>query len=565
MKVQVLQGLNLQSQITTTIIEFDTKPSEHVISILEQIRDYHPIFMTKYEATDNSVYIESKLPHLWKVVAPVLNELTTEKITREEAEDFILTKAIKYQVLSMSTIPLLHTAHELGYETTQFFIREGLKPKPGSLYNRYYTIGVGRGSQITVSIASSRDAYISQKTQKDKWLTNTVIPRLGLPIAKWQVVESKEELAEVFKDFPKPFVLKPTGLVGGHGVSINIDTIEKAFRAYDAAEASINRKDRPLWQRKIMIQEQVESHGGEDYRILVIDGKMEIATKRVPAFVMGDGEHSIKELINEINKDPRRDIKNPTHTMKPIVIDEMMHDYLGDNNLTVEYVPQKDEKVRVRLPASMSQGGVTQDVTDQVHPQIKAVVESLAASIHAYTLGVDVMCLDITKPLTRENGSIIEINTMPEAYLNLYPTYGKEYAHVMKTYIEKLMRDNKCAKIVIAGVQDLDTVAIDKMVREKNKFHSDENVGVYKSGAIYINKETINSELETWEAIQALKINASLDAIVLVYEDIEEIEQYGFGFDNVDMLITGTNLTPDFSQKISQYSSEGLIQEIIEV
>jgi cyanophycin synthetase len=78
----------------------------------------------------------------------------------------------------------------------------------------------------------------------------------------------------------------------------------------------------------------------------------------------------------------------------------------------------------------MSQGGITEDFTDQVGPEIKYIVESIASSIHAFVVGVDILCRDISKPLTKDNGGIIEINTKPEAYLNLYPVIGKQRENV---------------------------------------------------------------------------------------------------------------------------------------
>ena len=45
---------------------------------------------------------------------------------------------------------------------------------------------------------------------------------------------------------------------------------------------------------------------GEDYRLLVINNVLVAAAKRTPAHVIGDGKSSIQELIDEVNKDPRR-------------------------------------------------------------------------------------------------------------------------------------------------------------------------------------------------------------------------------------------------------------------
>jgi cyanophycin synthetase len=562
MKVTILQGINLENPITTIKIECDAEPKK---DLLDLVKSFHPVFMENYKFEGKQVSILSKLPHLWKEAAIALNNQATGEWSDKEAKDYLLDTVIKNQVKSMSTVPLIRAAHELGYETVQFFMKEGIKPKPGALYNRYYTVGIGSEQEVMVSISSSKDSYLGVKIQRDKWLTNKLISRLGFPIAKWEIVENKEDLAEIVKDYPKPFIIKPGGLTGGSGVTTNLYTVEDAEKAWDYAKKSINRKNRSLWQQKVMIQQQVNSQAGEDYRLLVISGKLKIATKRIPAFVTGDGTHTVAELIDDKNKDPRRNISDPTHILKPIKIDEAMHNYLEKQGLSIDYVPKKDEKVRIRLPASMSQGGVTEDVTDIVHPQIRSMVESIAASMHAFTIGADVMCLDITKPLTPENGTILEVNTMPEAYLNLFPVYGTQYPEVANFYIKELVKNNvRCFKAVAIGAKNLSVKEISRMVRSEAGLEKDQNVGLYHDRKIYINGLEINSELESWEAIESLKVNAGLHAIVLVYDTVEKIKRQGLGFDKIDLVYV-SNSFDGVKDKLIEYKDIGLIDEVKEL
>jgi cyanophycin synthetase len=282
----------------------------------------------------------------------------------------------------MSTIPLLFAAHKLGYETTPTMTKnESLTYTPS--FNRHYTVGCGKGSEIIYSISSSKDSKIAKEIQRDKWSSNLLIEKLGLPLPAWEIIDSFTEIEEIWKRFDKPVVIKPTGLTGGSGVCIGIKTIEEAKEAYKYAKQVIDTKIRKDWQTKVMIQEQVS---GEDYRLLVINGKLEIATKRIPAFVIGDGKNTIDQLIKNENLNPKRDTKNPAHILKPIVIDKPLLEFLEDQGLTLQSIPQKDEKISVRKVASMSQGGITQDFTDSVSKEIKILVESIARSIHAFTL-----------------------------------------------------------------------------------------------------------------------------------------------------------------------------------
>ena len=47
---------------------------------------------------------------------------------------------------------------------------------------------------------------------------------------------------------------------------------------------------------------------GNDYRCLVIGGKVAAIAERVPASVTGDGEHTVRQLVDIANADPRRGI-----------------------------------------------------------------------------------------------------------------------------------------------------------------------------------------------------------------------------------------------------------------
>jgi cyanophycin synthetase len=411
-------------------------------------------------------------------------------------------------------------------------------------------------------MASSQDSRLAKQIQRDKWATNLMIERLGLPTPKWQVLDSPDQIEEIWNQYEKPVVIKPVGLTAGSGVSTGLNTIEEAKEAFLFAKAKTERHVGKTWQLKIMIQEQVP---GEDYRLLVIDGKLEVATKRIPAFIVGDGKSTIKELIEETNKDPRRDTSKPTHILKPIKIDEPLLNLLDEKGLSLESIPKKDEKITVRKVASMSQGGITEDFTDKVGPEIKHIVESIATSIHAFVIGADVLCKDISKPLTKDNGGIIEINTKPEAYLNLYPVIGKRREEVADTHIKKLLKDNKTKKIVVVGQFSKD---IPTLLKEKPllKPYLDENdtIGEYKEKSIFINSLRINSDLEKEKAIQSLKVNASLDVVMIHHRSWEDVRETGLGFDNIDMLIIADRLTnnKDAMKVVKRYKRKGYIDKI---
>jgi cyanophycin synthetase len=295
--------------------------------------------------------------------------------------------------------------------------------------------------------------------------------------------------------------------------------------------------------------------------LLIINGKLKVCTKRIPAFITGDGKHSIQELIIEENKDPRRNISNPAHILKPIEIDQPLKNFLKEQELTLDSVPNKEEKIYVRNIASMSRGGITEDYTDQVSPEIKSIVESIASTMHVYTLGIDIICNDISKPLTKDNGAILEVNTMPESYLNFYPVIGKEQTEALDYYIKELLKNCKTRKIVVIGQTQND---IPTLLRNKRVIKVGEDVGVYKENRIIINNCEFSSDIETWKAVEALKVNAQLDNIILQYRDIEEVKEHGLGFDRIDYLFITKDIKKDKDSMrvFKKYRRKGYINKI---
>ncbi|KKP54910.1 MAG: Cyanophycin synthetase [candidate division WS6 bacterium GW2011_GWB1_33_6] len=559
---QTIQGLNLESHITTVKIQLEGSNIGGITEILDNISSFHPIFIHGYLISPTLLTIRSKLPFLWRESEDIFKKLAKGDITLDKAKEYVIESIIQKRVKSMSTIPILESAHKKNIETTLAIVDDGIvtgyNKGFSDLFNRYYVLGCGRQSHITGSISSSKDAVIAKNIQRDKWSTNTMVQRLGLPLPKWEIVDSKSDIEKIFSKYEKPVVIKPTGLTGGKGVFLGINTLEEAKEAYDAIVKGLESKVRSPWQTKIMIQEQVS---GEDYRLLVIDGKLEVVTKRIPAFVIGDGKHTVEELIKETNKDPRRNIYNPAHILKPINIDQPLKDYLKQQNFSLGYVPSKGEQVNVRKVASMSQGGVTEDFTDSVGKEIKLMVESIAQSIHAFTLGVDVMCNDISKPLTKDNGAILEINTMPEAYLNLFPTLGKQRGYVSDIFVEKLLKENSANKIVVVGQSIID---IPTLLRKSWFKKKEFNIGEVVEDRYLINGIQINEDLERWKAVEAIKCNSLLDILILHHRNWDDVKENGLGFDHINTIYITKDQSTDKKNMgiIKKYKKMKLIDNI---
>jgi hypothetical protein len=132
---------------------------------------------------------------------------------------------------------------------------------------------------------------------------------------------------------------------------------------------------------------------------------------------------------------------------------------------------------------------------------------------------------------------------MPEAYLNAFPVVGKQRKDIGELIVQSLVdTKNPTRKIVFIG-GDL------KRVMSGVKMNVDtgrnESIGVYSGGSIYINGELISEAVDTWKAVEALKLNASLATIVFHYKDLNEIQENGLGFDTIDKIFVTAQFAKD--------------------
>jgi cyanophycin synthetase len=113
---------------------------------------------------------------------------------------------------------------------------------------------------------------------------------------------------------------------------------------------------------------------GADHRILIIHGKFVAAARRDPPCVTGDGSSTIKELIDDINNDPRRGYGHENILTK-VNVDFMTNRLLEQKGKDLSDVLTEGEVLVLKSTANLSMGGTATDVTDEVHPVLKAMTE----------------------------------------------------------------------------------------------------------------------------------------------------------------------------------------------
>ena len=111
--------------------------------------------------------------------------------------------------------------------------------------------------------------------------------------------------------------------------------------------------------------------------------------------------------------------------MTKIRFDDIAIGRLHAQDLEPESVPAKGRRVILRNNANLSTGGTATDVTDEVHPEVKARVIAAAQMVGVDICGVDVVCESLSRPLEEQNGGIVELNAAPGLRMHISPSFGK--------------------------------------------------------------------------------------------------------------------------------------------
>lgn len=247
----------------------------------------------------------------------------------------------------------------------------------------------------------------------DKYITKKILEqnKISVPIGE-KFLSSEWELSILYaRKIGFPVVVKP--VFGSHGDNIYMD-IE--------SESELKGIVQNVFGNKLKVPFIVEKQfDGKEYRVfLTKDGKYAVL-HREPAHVIGDGEHTILELI-QIENEKR---KARTNCLCPIAVDEITQSYMNKNNIYMKDIPNKDEKVYLRHNSNVAKGGLCIDYTDKIHPSViencKKILETFSGLSY---VGIDYMSKDISAEQTSDMYNIVEVNTVPGIHMHMKPSEG---------------------------------------------------------------------------------------------------------------------------------------------
>lgn len=265
-----------------------------------------------------------------------------------------------------------------------------------------YKFAVSKGEDVTKE---------AMRIAKNKFLTKEYLSKKNVSVPegnKFDKSVEDETILDYADKLGYPVVLKPSNANLGQGVIPKIQNRNELYESLQQVRHIQGFYD-------VIVEKHVE---GEEVRIYVLDGKVIAAMKRIPAYIIGDGKHTIRQLIRIKNSERR---KNPNYKGRNIKIDKELRKNVEKEGYTLETILEEGKKLYLRKNSNISSGGESIDVTDELTKEMKKLaIDATKAIPGLVQSGVDVI---INK--NNNTGAVIEVNTRPGIGGHLYPSKGK--------------------------------------------------------------------------------------------------------------------------------------------
>lgn len=390
-------------------------------------------------------------------------------------------------------------------------------------------VQLGWGSKQRRIQAAEMDStgVIGESIAQDKELTKFFLEAAAVPVPKGRPVKNAEDAWAAACEIGGQVVVKPRDGNQGKGVTANIGARERVMAAYAAA-------------REISEDVLVEQYlTGSDYRLLVINGSMIAAARRDPPLVIGDGVQTVRDLVKEINADPRRGTGHATSLTK-IRLDRIATDTLAKQGMNANSIPDKGVRVILRNNANLSTGGSATDVTDEVHLDLAARAVDAARVIGLDLCGVDVVCESVMKPLEAQSGGVIEVNAAPGLRMHIDPSFGKGRpvgeAIIASIFAEH--EDGRIPVVAVTGTNGKTTVV--RLVAHLLTL-AGKRTGMTNTDGVFVSGKAIDSG-DCSGPISARNVLFHPEVDAAVFETARGgILREGLGFDECDIAIV-TNI-----------------------
>ncbi len=361
-------------------------------------------------------------------------------------------------------------------------------------------LGHGASQRRIWTAETDQTSAIAEEIASDKDLTKSLLQACGVPVPEGQVVSSAEEAWEAAQDIGLPVVLKPYD--GNHGRGVSLDL--KNRKDIEAAFLLAQRKG----DGSVIVEQFIQ---GNEHRLLVVGQRVVAAARGETAWVTGDGQSNIIELVDlQINTDPRRGTGEdaPLNALAPEKGAEIILE-LERQGFTAYSVPVAGEKVLIQR-----NGNVAFDVSDHIHTSVAAAATLAARVVGLDIAGVDMVLQNIAMPLSAQRGAVIEVNASPGLLAHLKPADGQARP-IGKAIIEHLFDSDNNGRIPIIGVTGTQHTSRIARLIAWLLYINGQHVGLACQEGFFLNARQVEAkDSVNWEAGQRLLINRCVQAAV---------------------------------------------------
>ncbi len=351
----------------------------------------------------------------------------------------------------------------------------------------------------------------------------------GFPTPVGRNCMKEEEVVKQAATLGYPVVVKPLAGHKGQGVTTGIMNEVEVRKAFKTTVELAEEQGKPF--EGAIVEQQIY---GTDHRLLAVGGKFVAALERVAAFVIGNGVDSIEKLIAVENERPERlgDTRSPLDKIK---IDDDILDFLRLQNLTLQSIPEENQRVELRRVANISAGGVSINVTDKIHPLNKKLVGDIAKYFNISVMGIDVLCKDISKPWMEGNFGIIEINAGPGVFMHLAPAFGGSIDVPAKIMESRFPNPGSDRIPIIAG-NCLKLSTANAIYKKLAKIKPNIEFGSLTDEGVYFNGEYFFKNQIHFENVKIILRNPLLDFAMFNHRK-DDIFDYGVYHEGADLIV----------------------------
>lgn len=331
---------------------------------------------------------------------------------------------------------------ELGPSTGSIVKAAEQRGIPWLRLNEYSLVQFGHGKyqQRIQATITSKTPHIAVEVSCDKEDTHNLLYDLGLPLPRQELVYSEKQAVRMARRIGYPVVVKPLNANHGRGITIDINQDDELQSAFQFAKEKST-------SRGILIESMVK---GFDHRMLVVNGELVAVAKRVPGHVIGDNKHTIAELVDIVNQDPRRGVGHEK-VLTQLELDRQANLLIEQAGYTSETILAEGDIFYLRSTANLSTGGTAIDLTDEVHPDNRAMAVRAVMAVGLDVGGVDFLIEDISQSYKEIGGAIVEVNAAPGFRMHVAPSEGKS-RDVAGKVMEMLFPADAPSQIPIAAI-----------------------------------------------------------------------------------------------------------------